>query len=760
MEFLRIGVRYLIYRLLHIVAILWAKYVPTEFWLARNRNYRQYLRERRYPLWYLPMLWLAVGWLLAAYVVWWLFTSGMLTVWYWWLLGAGVFMWVLGIVPTFWIAYWVDLPRAWHGGLLAVCAVLMGLALGTLHTTLHLNNVQHTIRRVPTGIYRGWFQVVRVQGVGKHVRTEGHLTLLPDSFQLIGSPVTVNARIWLRDSLAYPGYKIYGVFAVERWRPEVAWWWLFQEIAFAEGRYFRVRLWQVDSVQTRSKKWQSIVVYAQRVALTMKARLLHLLPPQIAGVLLGITLGDRSAITPEIRSSFRRAGVAHLLAVSGLHVGFVVGLLYAVLGWLSGWARFAGIYVLAMGFLFLTGLPISGIRAFIMILLWDAGRQMGGRVPSLNSLGVATILILLWRPLAFLHVGFHLSFLAVLGILLFYPLLRGMFHVKPSGWWDLILVSLSAQSILSGYLLVRFGELSVYFLLGNLVAIPLAALLLYGTLLLLALSAILPQAWTATMADTLIWLCHQFLSLTSWISTLPGGYIEQIPSVPWLFLAWLAAWLLIWHGWLHLRFAILGIGSLTLLSTTLSIITGQFFRTPQPGIYTLACTQNHHLLLGIVLNPSSKTRPEVYWFSTAPGTCPPATQATTRAPTIVHDKNRSADQPWQWMARGWHLPPPQPETRTPLPCDTSFTVGKWQLSQVCTHPPQLNPSFTPILIFTRNLYIDQKKWRPLFQQTQGYVIVHYRLPWRYRMFLRTFAYKWNWQYIESAQWLKHIPPKP
>ncbi len=742
MELLRAGVRYLVYRVLHTVTILWAKYVPTEFWFARNRNYRQYLRERRYPLWYLPMLWIAVGWFLAAYVVWWLFTNGMFTAWYWWLLGAGAVILVLGMVPIFWIAYWVDLPREWHGTLLAVCAVLMGLALGTLHTTLFLNNVQSTIRRVPTGMYRGWFQVVRVQGVGTHVRAEGRLTLFPDSFQLIGNPVTVNARLWLRDSLAYPGYKIYGVFAVERWRADIAWWWLFQEIAFAEGRYFRVRLWQVDSFSVHTQKWLPITICAQRVALAMKARLRQLVPPQIAGILLGITLGDRIAMNPEVRTSFRRAGVAHLLAVSGLHVGFVVGLLYVVLGWLSGWVRFITIYVLATGFLFLTGFPISGIRALVMILLWDAGRQIGGRVPSLNSLGVATILILLWRPLAFLHVGFHLSFLAVLGILLFYPLLRGMFHVKPSGWWDLILVSLAAQSILAGYLLVRFGELSVYFLLGNLVAIPLAALLLYGTLLLLALSVLLPQSWTETIADLLTWLCHQFLTLTNWIGSLPGGYIEQIPSAPWLFLIWFAAWLLIWHGWLYLRFAILGIGILTLLSTAISVVTEQFLRTPQPGIYTLACTQSHHLLLGIVLTSSSKTSPEVYWFSTDPATCP------------------STAQPWLWMTRGWHLPPPQPENRTPLPCDTTFTIGKWQLIHICTQPPKLIPSSTPILLFTRNLYIDQKKWRPLFQQTQGYVIVHHKLSWRYRMFLRTFAYKWNWHYIESERWMKRIPPKP
>ncbi len=206
----------------------------------------------------------------------------------------------------------------------------------------------------------------------------------------------------------------------------------------------------------------------------LKENLAQGLSPGAKEVMEGIALGEKRGLG-DLYPLFQRAGLAHLLAVSGLHVGFLVGsflLLYPL-----GQAR----YPLALGvlvlYLFLVGPTPSAVRAGLMAGFALLGLWLGlGRAALLSGLGLALFLHLLLWPWALLGLGFQLSYLAVLGIALTLPALR-----LPPGLlgllWGSLAVGLLAQAFLLPLLLHAFGFFPLLSPLFNLLALPLVALL-------------------------------------------------------------------------------------------------------------------------------------------------------------------------------------------------------------------------------------------------------------------------------------------
>jgi competence protein ComEC len=140
-----------------------------------------------------------------------------------------------------------------------------------------------------------------------------------------------------------------------------------------------------------------------------------------AMVVIGMIIGDKTEIPENIEKSFKINGVAHILAISGLHVGFLVALLMAVLKVLHTrkGSTFIIITLVLIGYCLLTGARPSTIRATIMAVILLGGYSLGRRADSVNALAVAALVILLIKPLDLFDVGFQLSFAAVLAIILF-----------------------------------------------------------------------------------------------------------------------------------------------------------------------------------------------------------------------------------------------------------------------------------------------------------------------------------------------------
>ncbi|MBD3347957.1 MAG: DNA internalization-related competence protein ComEC/Rec2, partial [Candidatus Eisenbacteria bacterium] len=201
-------------------------------------------------------------------------------------------------------------------------------------------------------------------------------------------------------------------------------------------------------------------------------------------LLTGLMLGDSSLLPDELLSSFRRAGTVHVLAVSGLHVGFIALMAHTALRCLRAPPRLARLLVLPFLLLFvcLVGPRPSVVRASLMagavILAWTAER----RVNPLNTIGAAALAILLVRPGSLFDAGFGLSFGATLGIVLLFPSLGRAFSGlrrlgRPGGLLaDSLALSVAAQIGVAPVSVATFGQISVIAPLANLAAVPLAAL--------------------------------------------------------------------------------------------------------------------------------------------------------------------------------------------------------------------------------------------------------------------------------------------
>ena len=208
------------------------------------------------------------------------------------------------------------------------------------------------------------------------------------------------------------------------------------------------------------------------------------------GVLAAMTLGDKSALSKELREVYAVSGASHILALSGMHLG----ILYLLLTMITFshhqqrvWSQ-ALTVVAVWAFAMLTGLSTSVVRSAIMIscfAVFSVGHRNGA---PLNTLSLSAIIILCQNPYALFDVGFQLSFGAVLSILLLTPLMTrwkgvpGRLGVVITGC---IQVSLAAQIGVAPLLAYHFGRFSTYFLLTNLIVLPAAYLILYGSLLML-----------------------------------------------------------------------------------------------------------------------------------------------------------------------------------------------------------------------------------------------------------------------------------
>jgi competence protein ComEC len=213
-------------------------------------------------------------------------------------------------------------------------------------------------------------------------------------------------------------------------------------------------------------------------------------------VLKALLVGHRDDITTELRDRFNRAGVGHLLAISGLHVGAVAGAFYFVLVRLlarcnfllwRAWVRRGAALVTLLPVLVygqLAGMPPSTQRAVIMTLVLVLAFLAGRRGDLVNTLAVAAMAILIDSPVALFNISFQLSFAAVLAIALGLPATIGRLSpAKTSlgrlGRWALNLTAVSLLAIAGTLPLVAryFNQVSLVAPLANLLIVPLVGML-------------------------------------------------------------------------------------------------------------------------------------------------------------------------------------------------------------------------------------------------------------------------------------------
>src|SRR5262245_815124 len=249
------------------------------------------------------------------------------------------------------------------------------------------------------------------------------------------------------------------------------------------------------------------------------------LPPVSAALLGGLLFGERSALPREVDDAFRRAGVYHVLAVSGFNVALVAGSVFALLALAGAGRRGAAVGAIAavLAFAVIVGGDPSVLRAVVMGVTVLGALLVDREASVVNGLALAALLILAARPGDLADPGFQLSFAATAGIVLA-PLPRQPVLAALG-------VSLAAQLAVLPISLVHFNQLSVVGPLANLAAVPLA-----GAATLVGLAAIVLSAGSGVAADVLlhaVWpLLLALRGVVALAAAVPGALLH-LPAPHW-----------------------------------------------------------------------------------------------------------------------------------------------------------------------------------------------------------------------------------
>lgn len=246
---------------------------------------------------------------------------------------------------------------------------------------------------------------------------------------------------------------------------------------------------------TSTLLWHAPTSYALRLRTQLTTRLSETsLSPYAQHLLRTMTLGEKmhDALGKELRTSFTRGGVAHLLAVSGFHLAVVIGALSLLCSFLPPLRRHArGRYLLllgaAWGFTLVTGASIPTLRAAGMLSMYLGFRLLRRPVCALEVFSVPALIQLLFSPLSLTSASFLMTYLALVSIRLFYRPIEGLFGTLRTPLlrylWSGIAMTLSVQPLLFPLSLYLFGSSSLAFLWSALLVVPLASLLIPVSLL-------------------------------------------------------------------------------------------------------------------------------------------------------------------------------------------------------------------------------------------------------------------------------------
>lgn len=267
-----------------------------------------------------------------------------------------------------------------------------------------------------------------------------------------------------------------------------------------------------------------------------------------------LLLGYKNELSQDDKIAFSRVGLSHIMAVSGLHVGFLLAPFWFLIPflWTKRWGKQLGLIfliILLLVYAGLTGFSASVTRASITGGLITYGRLFHKARDSKNLTAVAALIILLINPNELFEVGFQLSFAAVYTILLVIPVCQSMIPARIRHRWYGIpimvaIVSVVVQLGLYPLLSYYFGEFSISGPIANALVVPVLTVLVPYSLFLLLVSAVLPGVGYIFNAP-----CRWFLDLlqqfVTYLSASEWSWIQTSTTGVFVFLIWVTALFLI-----------------------------------------------------------------------------------------------------------------------------------------------------------------------------------------------------------------------
>ncbi len=248
-----------------------------------------------------------------------------------------------------------------------------------------------------------------------------------------------------------------------------------------------------------------------------------------------LSIGYVDDLDAEIKQSYSASGAMHILSVSGLHVGIIFVVFSFLLSFLNRkkWMKILKCTMLLLILWFyalLSGLSPSISRAALMFSFIIIGQLLGRYTNIYNTLAASAFILLLINPFNVTNIGFQFSYLAVIGIVFLYPQIYSLVYIKNKlldKAWGLICVSLAAQIVVAPLSIYYFHQFPNYFLLTNILVIPISTVIIYLVITLIAFS------WWPAATDLLgiitQKITHILNSIVSGIEDLPGSVTNEIP---------------------------------------------------------------------------------------------------------------------------------------------------------------------------------------------------------------------------------------
>jgi competence protein ComEC len=297
---------------------------------------------------------------------------------------------------------------------------------------------------------------------------------------------------------------------------------------------------------TWQKTGESKGFFVVKGALALREQALEVFRKQGLGdrefaVVSALVLGYREYLDEDLQREFAGAGAMHVLCVSGLHVGIIYLVMKFLLGFLrrfrQGRSIQTALLLLMLWFYAaITGFSPSVLRATIMFSFVAVGQGLGRTTSVYNNLAASALLLMIVNPWIVTQVGFQMSYLAVFSIVALQPFFYRLLSFKNfllDKAWALLCVSLAAQLATGPLSLYYFHQFPNYFLITNLIVVPLAGLIIYAALGALVFSVIpLLGALSGKLLFGLVFLVQHAVHFIEGLphSTLNGVYIN-LPEV-------------------------------------------------------------------------------------------------------------------------------------------------------------------------------------------------------------------------------------
>ena len=288
---------------------------------------------------------------------------------------------------------------------------------------------------------------------------------------------------------------------------------------------------------------------------------------QEKGTLLSsITLGRQAVNLPaKITDLFIKTGLAHILAASGFHVSILLGFVLTITRNLSPKKQFIIAVTILIIYGTLTGLQPSVMRAILMGIGALIGLLYNRQVNSLGSLLLAATILLLWQPLWIWDLGFQLSFLATLGLIITVPLLKNKIDYFPNLIAEPIAISLAATLWTMPLLMFTFNSIALYNIPINIITTPLVTLISLGGVFTAFLGLIYPPL-ASIGASILYYPLKLLLQITHFFSLLPfSTYSTGKLSLGVMLIIYICLTLICFNIWFRQRWHLIGLFILTLI---------------------------------------------------------------------------------------------------------------------------------------------------------------------------------------------------